>query len=248
VRIWSDCQPRLTSLTAGGRLRGRAPPRGDSRTAVGGCHSPRRRRDLRATVDRAGDRRPGQVGRAGRLLVRLYRMHSVVQSCLTAGSSAHLGKRVGARGGGSVGRDPVVDFDVVGSSVESEAGEGTEASAEGFVVGSDQDEVEVRHADVVGPDVNLFHALNATAEHLSYTHGLEGAAPCVPLAYRDYGDARGEGSPRRGETVRKPPHERARSPPTGPAAPTSIPNRRAAASPIRGTVERRCGRSPGRGQ
>ena len=50
-----------------------------------------------------------------------------------------------------------MDFDVVGAGIESQAGEGVEATAEGFVVGPDQDEVEVWHADVVGPDVYLFH-------------------------------------------------------------------------------------------
>jgi hypothetical protein len=55
------------------------------------------------------------------------------------------------------GADAVVDFDVPRSDVETESAEGEQALRDRFVLGAGQDQVEVGDADVVGPDVDLFH-------------------------------------------------------------------------------------------
>lgn len=64
-----------------------------------------------------------------------------------------------------------MNFDVAGPCIESEQSEGAEAAIDAQGVRTDQDEVKVGDADVVPPDVNLFHVL------LGSTRALELAPP-----------------------------------------------------------------------
>jgi hypothetical protein len=70
--------------------------------------------------------------------------------------------RVGAESGTqpvSVGGD-VVEFDVLGSYVETHSSEGPQALGVRLVLLADQDQVQMPHADVVRVDVYLFHVDN----------------------------------------------------------------------------------------
>jgi hypothetical protein len=75
-----------------------------------------------------------------------------------------------ARGRDRSSRRPslVVQFDVPGSGVEPEAGEGAEAGFERIWPGPVEDEVEMGDSDVVRPDVDLFHGPRTPGENLSY--------------------------------------------------------------------------------
>jgi hypothetical protein len=82
-----------------------------------------------------------------------------------------------ARGRDRNSRRPslVVQFDVPGSGVEPEAGEGAEAGFERIWSGPVEDEVEMGDSDVVRPDVDLFHGPRTPGENLSYPPRRSGA-------------------------------------------------------------------------
>ena len=69
-------------------------------------------------------------------------------------------------------RNALVKLDVLQSCVEPETGKRSERLNERLPVRSEQDEVEVGDAHVVGPDVYLFHDQYPRAWHISRTHGI----------------------------------------------------------------------------
>jgi hypothetical protein len=52
-----------------------------------------------------------------------------------------------------------VDLDVAGLRIEPKAGQGAQVARERVLMGTDEDEVEMRNPNVVPPDVDLFHAV-----------------------------------------------------------------------------------------
>lgn len=52
-----------------------------------------------------------------------------------------------------------MNFDVAGPCIESKQSQSAEAAVDAQGVRTDQDKVQVGDADVVPPDVNLFHVL-----------------------------------------------------------------------------------------